>query len=273
MRTVTHKPTNGEVFLLDRAKKRPASFATLRPRVVSTAAGVGESVARASKDCLWISYARDLTEALVRKVAWPVTSLGSGLLVHPLDTASLPALSSCFRRVAYATAGGFLPAGELAEALAAENRSDLFVGGNVDLATETLTLWRGDLTPLTVPFTAFETSGDGTAPDFARFSVIDCGQTVRLGEYEAATDALLYEFDPVYRRRVAKRRLREDRSFGASVRRLRKQRGLRREDFEPDVTAKTIARIEQGKVRRVHDKTLQVLADRLAVAPEEIATF
>ena len=129
------------------------------------------------------------------------------------------------------------------------------------------------MTPLTVPFSTFEKSGDGTEPDFNKFAVIDCGQTVQLGNYEAAVDAILYEHDPEYRRRISKKRLQEDQSFGASLRRLRKQRGLRREDFEPDVTAKTVARIEQGKVKRIQKKTLNVLANRLSVDPEEIATF
>ena len=84
---------------------------------------------------------------------------------------------------------------------------------------------------------------------------------------------MLYEFDADYRRRRAQTRLQEDRSFGASLRRLRKQRGLRREDFEPEVAAKTIARIEQGKVVRIRQATLSALAKRLAVEPREIATF
>jgi DNA-binding Xre family transcriptional regulator len=132
-----------------------------------------------------------------------------------------------------------------------------------------MTLWRGDLEPLT----AFEKSGDGVRPDFARFAVADYGQTIRLGDYEAAADALLYEFDPQYRRRVARLRRQTEQSFGASPRRLRKQRGLRREDFSPDVAAKTIARIEQGKVRRIQKKTLHALAARLRVKPEEIETY
>lgn len=177
------------------------------------------------------------------------------------------------RRIAFKTDGGFISPAELVEVLEADNSAELFIGGNVDSATETLTFWRGDLKALTVPFSAFEPSGDGTLPDFGRLSIIDSGQTVRLGDYEAAVDAILYEYDPEYRRRIAKQRLQEDRSFGAALRRLRKQRGLRREDFEPEISAKTIARIEQGKVQRIHKKTLEALANRLAVDPQEIATF
>jgi len=149
----------------------------------------------------------------------------------------------------------------------------VFIGGSVDHDTTTITFWRGNLKSLTVPFSAFEKSGTGTKPDFNEFAVIDCGQTVQLGEYEAAVDAILYEYDPEYRRRISKQRLQEDQSFGASLRRLRKQRGLRREDFEPDLSAKTIARIEQGKVKRIQKKTLNTLAEHLSVELDEIETF
>lgn len=261
------------MFLLDRARKRPSQFASLHPHVVSSTTELRESVPHATSHSLWISYASDLTQALVKYVSFAPRTLGRGLFMHSLDMKTIPALLSCFRRIAFTTDGGFLPADELVDVLEAETRSDLFIGGSVDHATETITCWRGHLKPLTVPFRAFAKSGDGMEPDFQKFSVIDCGQTVRLGNYEAAVDAILYEYDPEYRRRMAKKRLQEDRSFGASLRRLRKQRGLRRDDFKPDVSAKTIARIEQGQVTRIQKKTLAVLAQRLAVAPDEIAKF
>jgi DNA-binding Xre family transcriptional regulator len=176
----------------------------------------------------------------------------------------------------------FISAEELAEVFAVDHRANLLIGGFVNEATQTVTLWRGNLESLTVPFSAFELtvpfsafemSGAGTKPDFKAFSVTDCGQTVRLGNYEAAVDAILYEHDPEYRRAISKKRLQEHRSFGAALRRLRKQRGLRREDFEPDVAAKTVARIEQGKVTRIQKITLESLAKHLSVEPEEIASF
>jgi DNA-binding Xre family transcriptional regulator len=195
------------------------------------------------------------------------------LFIHPLDLKSIPVLSSLFRRIAYRVDGSFLPADELAEVLADENRANLFIGGFVNEATGTITFWRGDLESLTVPCSTFAKSGSGPEPDFEAVSVIDCGQTVKLGKYEAAVDAVLYEHDPAYRRAIAKQRLQEDRSFGAALRRLRKQRGLRREDFEPDVAAKTVARIEQGKVTRIQKSTLEALAKHLSIEPQEIGSF
>jgi hypothetical protein len=71
-------------------------------------------------------------------------------------------------------------------------RKYIFICGTVDSENEVVTLWRGDLKSLAVPFRALASSGDGVEPDFKAFSVMDYGHTVRLGEYEAAADAILY---------------------------------------------------------------------------------
>lgn len=270
---IKHAVATRQVVLLDKAKIRPARFSLLDPVIVSSIRELRDSVELATKDTLWVSYERSLTESLLKIVAGPPRTLGTAVFVHAVSLQSVAGFTSCFKRFAFASDHGFLPPNELAEALVAENAADLFIGGSVDLCSETITLWRGSLTPLTVPFLAFEKSGDGIEPDFSRFAVTDFGQTVRFGRYEAAADAILYEFDPDYRRRMSRVRQQSDRSFGASLRRLRKQRGLRREDFEPDITGKTIARIEQGIVQRVHKKTLDIIAERLRVTPEEIGSY
>ncbi|MFM2002833.1 MAG: hypothetical protein RI963_2259 [Planctomycetota bacterium] len=267
------KKNRYRVILLDRAKKRPSAFASLHPEVVSSLTELRYSLAHASADTFWISYTNVLTEALVKQMSASQRSTGWGLFIHSIDVGTIPALTSFFRRIAFTTDGGFIPEDELVEVLQAENSSDLFIGGCVNRETKTITFWRGDLKPLTVPCSSFEVSGDGTQPDFDQLAVVDYGQTVQLGEYEAAVDAILYENDSEYRRRISKKRLQQEQSFGASLRRLRKQRGLKREDFEPGISAKTIARIEQGRVSSIHKKTLEELADLLSVAPEEIETF
>ena len=266
-------PAALQMVLLDKAKKRPEQFSSLHPRVVSSMSGLRDSVTQATKDTLWVSYDKVLTEALLKIVAGPPRSLGKALLIHKLNPLSFPALTGCFKRFAFASNQDSLPPDELAEALLAENLPDLFIGGSVDSANQTITLWRGNLEPLTVPFSTFEKSGDDIEPDFERFSVADSGQTVRLGDYEAAADALLYEFDPEYRRRISNERQQSERTFGASLRRLRKQLGLRRDDFQPRVAAKTIARIEQGLVNRIQQQTLLSIADRLRVNPDEIENY
>ena len=271
VRKKASRPVRPHTVVLDKAVKRPKQFSPLDPEIVSSVASVRDSIAHATKNTLWISYARELTEALVRTVRRPSPQLGSALLLHSITTGSVPALATCFKQVAFAQ-DGCLPPEELAEALNAKNKADLFIGGSVDHASRTVTFYRGDMQPLTVPFSAFEKSGDGISPDFGSFSLADSGQTIRFGEYEAASDAILYEFDPQYRRRIHKERLESEQSFGASLRRLRKQRGLRREDFVP-IAAKTIARIEQGKVQHVHAKTRNTIAKRLGVLPDELKTF
>ncbi len=74
--------------------------------------------------------------------------------------------------------------------------SDRFIGGSVDLKAKALTLLRGDITTVVAPFSIFPQSGDGTAPDFARLELLEYGRTIALGNYEASTDAILYELDP-----------------------------------------------------------------------------
>ncbi len=145
-------PAAVQMFLLDKAKKRPERFLLLHPQVVSSARGLRDSVARATKDTLWISYEKDLTEALLKTVLGPRRSLGKALLIHALNPLSVPVLTSCFKRFASASNKEFLPPEELAEALQAENSPNLFVGGSVDPANQTITLWRGNLEPLTVPW-------------------------------------------------------------------------------------------------------------------------
>jgi helix-turn-helix protein len=161
---------------------------------------------------------------------------------------------------------------DLFEALGSAHRANLFIGGVVAPAARSLVLIRGDLTSLIVPFSWFVARPNGPKPDFSAFELIDGGQTIKLGDYEAAADALLYELDAEFRQQERKRRISADRSFGGALRRLRLQLGLSREDF-PGLSAKTIARIERGDVKEPHGETLTRIAERLGVKPEEIASF
>lgn len=161
---------------------------------------------------------------------------------------------------------------DLLEVLGSEHRENLFIGGAVSQAAKSVILSRGDLTPLVVPFSWFTQRPNGPKPDFDDFEIIDSGQTIRLGDYEAAADAVLYEFDAEFRQQERKRRVSTDRSLGGALRRLRLQRGLSRGDF-PGLSAKTIARIERGDVKEPHVETLATIAEQLGVKPEMIATY
>jgi hypothetical protein len=158
---------------------------------------------------------------------------------------------------------------ELAEILRTAHPEDYCIGAEWDAANRTLALWRGDLTVLVVPDSEFS-ARRGVAPDPSRLSIEDSGQTLRMGEYEASVDAILFDRDPLYRRRAKKRMLKEERGIGASIRRLRLARGVQRSEF-PGLDEKTVARIERGEVERPQRATLQTIAKRLGVTVEELA--
>jgi len=168
--------------------------------------------------------------------------------------------------------GKWLPDQELLDALGATRRQDLIIGGLVDPGTETVTLYRGDLRPLAVPFSLFPVSATGASPDFRRFKPIDYGHAVRFGAYESAVDAILYNADPDFRRREKAKRRDADQGLGPALRRLRLQRGLRPSDFGP-VSERTIHRIESGRIRSPRVGTLEAIAARLGVEAGEIETF
>ncbi len=131
-------------------------------------------------------------------------------------------------------------------------------------------LYRGNLEPLIVPVASFRMRPGGPKPGLHRLAVTDFGQTVCLGEYEAATDAILCEFDGAYRRRAKRRELERDVSLGGARRRLRLQKGLQRTDFR-GLTPKEIARIERGEVKKPH--ALAIVAKRLGVPAKQLATY
>ena len=252
------------------AKTRPANLLRSSCSTVSTVGKLKNLLASATPDSFWVRYSKTLTIALLRAAPLPSPKIGKAIINHKVDTETCIALDNCFSRCAIVNS--VLAPIELIETLRASNRSDLFIGGVIDHITFTITFWRGDLTPLTVPFSAFEHSGDGTRPDFNAFSVTDYGQTVCFGSYEASTESILYEFDREYRRCMKAQELATDLSFGAALRRLRKQKKLTRSDFKP-ISAKTIARIERNEVKHLHDRTIRTISRRLNVAPEEIATY
>ncbi|MBI5544774.1 MAG: helix-turn-helix transcriptional regulator [Deltaproteobacteria bacterium] len=166
----------------------------------------------------------------------------------------------------------FLPDDELAEVLASKSAADLFIGGAADAGAGALVLYKGDLLPLVVPLSMFKARPGGPAPDAGRLEVVDFGQTVRLGEFEAASDAIFYELDADYRRRAKARQREQDPSFGGSLKRLRLQKGLGRADFG-GISAKEVARIERGQIKRPHPATLKKLAAKLGVAVEALGSF
>ncbi|HEX6042314.1 helix-turn-helix transcriptional regulator [Longimicrobium sp.] len=164
-----------------------------------------------------------------------------------------------------------LPPTELKDVLAAPERGDLVIGGFASACDELVVLYRGTLEPLVVPFAWFQRR-PGVRLDFEALGVSDYGQTVSFGDHEVSVDNILYEHDPAYRKRARQRELQSDESFGASVRRLRLSRGLRRGDFE-GISEKEIARIERGEITAPHRRTLEAIAARLGVEVGELGAY
>ena len=232
-------------------------------------------VLSAPKGAAIVSFNRSLTETLLARVVDLRADLRGSLLLtlSPPRIESIPALLSSFYPV-FGLVTGFrwLPNRELVSALLRGDASERFIGGIVDLKSKTITLLKGDAETIIIPFSLFPPSGNGVKPDFAKLGFTDYGQTVRFGPYEAAADAILYETDLNYRRRLNRLRQESERNFGASLRRLRKQKGLGRKDFLP-ISSKEIARIERNEVQKPHAATLEVIADRLGVRPDEIESY
>ncbi|MCC5828415.1 MAG: helix-turn-helix transcriptional regulator [Phycisphaeraceae bacterium] len=260
-------------FLFGGKAHRPERFRALKASRVRKPE-LHDVLRSSRKTDLWILYSQQAALDILSHVEWRNRpACGAALLLDDVRASVLEALEGCFSQVAFSgSRGAVLSPEELSDAMIADHRGDLAIMGVMDDQSRTLTLWRGDMSKLVVPFSAFDNTSDVEKPDFDRFSIVDHGQTIRFGEYEAAFDSLLYDYDPDFRRELKKKRRKSDQSFGASLRRLRKQRRLSRDSFPP-LTAKTIARIERGEVSTPRGKTLATIAERLGVEPEEIEGF
>ncbi|HZK81399.1 MAG TPA: helix-turn-helix transcriptional regulator [Humisphaera sp.] len=224
-------------------------------------------------NAVWIVRTAKLANRVVQNISWPSRRAGFLVWIGNPRPAVLPALERRFVRVVFAAkSNGFLPKEELKAVLKSPNRRDRFVGGMIDKESQIVTLWRGDLTSCVAPFSAFPPTPSGNKPDWDRFKVTDYGNTLNFGDYESAADAVLYEYDANFRRRLNKISLDTDSTLGASIRRLRKQRRLTRNDFSP-LDPKTLGRIERGEVVNPHANTLDLIANRLGVSAHELDSF
>jgi hypothetical protein len=243
--------------------------------ICSDRAGVEAAISGMAKSVTWISLNRTFTDMLLDEVVDARADVkGSHMItLTPPRTESIPALVGLFHPV-FGLVEGFhwLGKEDLVEAITRDDAADRFIGGSVDHQAKTLTLLRGDVTVVVAPFSLFPPAGDGTTADFSRLELTDYGKTVALGDYEASADAILYEVDPGYRRKLNKQRRQSEKTFGSSLMRLRKQRRLKRSDFAP-VSAKEIARLERNEVATPHAKTMAAIAGRLGVRVEEIGGY
>lgn len=97
-----------------------------------------------------------------------------------------------------------LATAELKEVLALpeKDKCKLLISGYVNFDEQHIMCFRGSGTSIAIPFSIFKVPGTGLKPDFDKLQFIDYGQTIKLGEYEAAVNAILYEIDEDYRKEV-----------------------------------------------------------------------
>ncbi len=261
------------ILLVEPRGQASRPLARLEAERLRSEPDIREALDRHRRRALWVAPNAAAVRLLLAALAGRSKGDQRLLSLGPANGARHGLLHAIFRFVVSTDEGAqLLPAEELADVLGSPNREDLFVGGAVAPDDVAVILYRGNIEPLVVPLGWFRARPGGPKPDPSRLAIADSGQTVRLGDYEAAADAILYEFAEAFRRRAKKRRFEKDRSFGGALRRLRVQKGLGRSDF-PGITAKEIARVERGDVKRPHPRTLAVVSKRLGVAPDEIATY
>jgi hypothetical protein len=243
-----------------------------RPRRLTSRKAIVEALARPSRHQVWVLRSERTIADLIRAMSIAAPRVRGARLISYARPQPVAArvIESAFVRVLLG-ARAMVDLRDLTGILRSGHPEDYCVGAEWDEGTSTLALWRGDLSVLVVSRSAFPARG-GVAADPSKLSIEDGGQTIRMGEYEASVDAILMERDPVHRRRARKRMIREERTLGGSLRRLRLSRGVGRADF-PGLDEKTVARIERGEVARPQRRTLKIIARRLGVAVEEIGEF
>ncbi len=259
------------LFVANNHDDHPVAPEARSARVRSTSDA--SELLRTAGRCLWIANRTSDLRLLTPSLAELRTRSDHRIVVYErLPTPRGLLLRALFRSVIDCSSGiHMLPFEQIVEILRTERPNDHFIAGAVDLEDRAVLLYRGLLDAVVVPLSWF-TPRRGVKPDPQDFEVVDFGTAIRFGEYEASTDAILYEFDREFRRRDRENLINKDQTFGGSLRRLRLQKGLKRSDF-PGVDSKTIARIERNEVERPHDETLRLIAKALDVSPDDIETY
>jgi DNA-binding Xre family transcriptional regulator len=244
----------------------------LIPRWISSQQEALKAATSVDKQIVWIIKNAHLVNSVAHQIAAVRTLKKAGYLILLSDArlTLIPALEKRFAAVAFTPR--ILSKEEFQDVWSLRDRKDRFIGGIVDDGSKTVTLWRGNLESITVPFDAFPPTANGIRPDFKRFSIIEYGQTLKFGDYESDSEPILFEFAPDFRRRLKQIRFAEEQTLGASIRRLRRQKRKTRRDFA-NIDPKTIARIEEGKIKAPRASTLEVIAETLGVKQSELGDY
>lgn len=90
-----------------------------------------------------------------------------------------------------------LPWEEYKEVITHNNPEKYIIKGQVDHKASTVSFMTGIGEIFTLPLSVFEPSGNGVCPNFKRPKIIDYGQAVAFGKYEAATDAIFEDYERI----------------------------------------------------------------------------
>jgi len=263
-----------ELVLVDRARaRRKHGWARLASHRLGQAEAVRQALAQAGQRQLWVVPHKE-------SAAWLLQALSTHPSMRPharllleceIDVEALSSLRAAFAAIVPRTQTCLGP-DELLEVLGSDHPEDYCIAASVDGRGDHLVLHRGDFSVLVASVRSLAAAGEQAALDPRRLQLRDSGQTIALGGYEIAFEALLLERDAAYRRRANARRVDADASFGGCLRRLRRFKRVPRDGF-PGLSAKTLARIERGEVDAPRAATLRTIARRLGVRPEEIGTY
>jgi hypothetical protein len=261
-----------EICVLDGPPKHKRPVSEAQPNFLESYERVVDALRRSSMNQVWVVASNKRFADLVRAVTHGQRAVYRSVLFsysRP-DDATAVLLESSFGRLLlgpHAT----VPIEDLVGILREEHPEDFCIAAQWIKDAKAVALWRGDFKMLTVPLAWFERESV-TKPDPTRLSVEDSGLTIRMGDYEAAFDAVLYEQDAAARKRMRGRMRAQDRTLGGSVWRLRTMRGVRRDEFG-EIDEKTIARIERGEVQKPQRGTLEVIASRLGVGVDDLESY
>jgi hypothetical protein len=220
--------------------------------------------ARALTAALWIA-----TESTPLLSCLPLlTRRSSLLLLSKIPEEERDLFRTAFRYVLWRDQRfKMLPTDEIVDVLQADHPEDYVIAVEAVPRRNLAIMYRGNLEPLVV--SAEELLGSHSSA--WKIGITDFGQTVTMDGKEIPVGTLLYSRDRAFRQRYRANLLKNDSSFGGSLKRLRMLRGLSRNDL--GISAKEVARIERGETRKPHPDTLRTIAKKLRVEPSEIESY
>lgn len=192
---------NTIVLVLDSDEASTGQFAALNPQILRQSDSIQDAFDEA-RPALWVAPTAGSLERL--------GTLRGGrrgdqrvLVLVPVDMLGLEALHTLFTYVVCRQPGRpFLRLRQIAAVLAEPQPDEYFISGLVDVATHSLVLYRGDLSSVIVPISWFQNPHSPAVADPSKFRIVDWGHSIALGNFEAPSDAILYDFDPVVKARL-----------------------------------------------------------------------